>query len=102
MARYCSKRCFNKARCARQMQRSRASWKQVLERDGPECWLCQADVDLTVDFPHPNYPSVDHVIPKADGGADDMSNYRLAHFLCNARRGRTPAALYAPHLLAVA
>lgn len=30
---------------------------------------------------------VDHVIPKSLGGIDDISNYRLAHKICNQIRG---------------
>lgn len=49
---------------------------KLLERDGPECYLC------THLMPY-NDMTIDHVIPLAKGGLDVMANYKLAHELCN-------------------
>jgi 5-methylcytosine-specific restriction endonuclease McrA len=39
-------------------------------------------------FTDPDDPPVaDHVIPRADGGSDDITNLRPAHRSCNGRRG---------------
>ncbi|MEO0883669.1 MAG: HNH endonuclease signature motif containing protein [Pseudomonadota bacterium] len=33
-------------------------------------------------------PSFDHIVPRGAGGSDAESNIRLAHAICNKRRGR--------------
>lgn len=33
-------------------------------------------------------PSVDHVVPVAEGGTKHIDNLRLAHIRCNARKGK--------------
>lgn len=48
----------------------------VFERDG---WRCSRDESV----PHPNAPTVDHVIPLAKGGTHTYDNVRCAHFMCN-------------------
>jgi len=46
------------------------------------CWICGGP------FTDPNDPPVaDHVIPRADGGSDDLTNLAPAHRSCNGRRG---------------
>jgi 5-methylcytosine-specific restriction endonuclease McrA len=48
-----------------------------------ECWICGGG------FTDPNDPPVaDHVIPRIQGGSDDISNLRAAHRSCNGRRGQ--------------
>jgi 5-methylcytosine-specific restriction endonuclease McrA len=37
--------------------------------------------------PHPDAPTIDHLLPLCDGGDDVRANVQLAHFLCNSRRG---------------
>lgn len=49
----------------------------VFKRDGYRCVDCGTDEELTVD----------HVIPLARGGADEMSNYRTRCRPCNSRKG---------------
>lgn len=44
---------------------------------GDRCWLCGEY----------GANSVDHVIPLAWGGTDDVTNLRPAHLTCNQRRG---------------
>lgn len=34
--------------------------------------------------------SVDHIIPKSEGGTNDIENLRPAHRGCNSKRGNTP------------
>jgi 5-methylcytosine-specific restriction endonuclease McrA len=52
--------------------------RRVLRRDLGICWLCGK----------PGANSVDHVIPRIDGGTHHDSNLRAAHIVCNARKGR--------------
>ena len=53
----------------------------VRKRDGYRCWLChkkfRGDFEITID----------HAIPKARGGTNELSNLRLAHERCNHDRG---------------
>jgi 5-methylcytosine-specific restriction endonuclease McrA len=52
--------------------------RYVLARDGYICWLCGK----------PGADSVDHVIPRARGGTDDLSNLKAAHNNpCNRTKG---------------
>lgn len=61
------------------------------------CWLCGRPVDKTLPPGHPWSGEVDEVIPVSRGGDPlDWSNVRLAHRICNERRGnKTPQAMQA-------
>lgn len=48
--------------------------------DGDDCWSCGDKIEEG-DF------SVDHICPRSRGGADVVSNARLAHRFCNQTRG---------------
>lgn len=63
----------------------RATRLKVL-KDDPNCWLCGEPIDMTLKFPEPMSPSVDHIIPHALGGTNERSNLRSAHLDCNRRR----------------
>ena len=54
---------------------------------GVICRLCSDSVSLSVAWPHPMSPSIDHVVPVSLGGTDDLTNLRLTHLACNVRRG---------------
>lgn len=57
-------------------------------RDGDDCWLCGKPVDFTRPVGTLWGPSIDHVIPKAAGGSNDLPNLRLAHaYPCNHAKG---------------
>lgn len=56
-------------------------------RDGWRCHLCRKRVNRRLFSPHPMSPTADHLIPVKDGGSDDAENLRLAHRVCNTRRG---------------
>jgi 5-methylcytosine-specific restriction endonuclease McrA len=36
--------------------------------------------------------SIDHIIPRSQGGSHKIDNLRAAHLLCNSQRGAKPAA----------
>lgn len=61
--------------------------QRIFERDGDVCYLCEQRI---------YYPTatIDHVVPLAKGGADDMSNYRLVHPLCNIQKGNMTVDQY--------
>ncbi len=59
------------------------SRKNILRRDGHQCQYC-GRTDLTL--------TVDHIIPRAKGGADAWENLVAACVTCNNRKGdRTPS-----------
>lgn len=59
----------------------------IYERDHWMCWLCRDDVDRTlIGSMSPWRPSLDHVVPRAQGGSDDPDNLNLAHWWCNSAR----------------
>ena len=57
-------------------------------REESHCWLCGELVDTSLPHGLPASPEVDEVVPVSKGGSPfDRSNCRLAHRLCNQRRG---------------
>ena len=91
-------RAANAVRCAG--CRARHAWRRrdaqekvskllpyIGQRDKWQCGICRKPVLTRVyDRSDLMTPTVDHVIPSADGGSDDPSNLRLAHMICNSRR----------------
>lgn len=58
----------------------------VMKRDGWVCQLCGDATDRSVMWPHPLYPTIDHIVPVSKGGTHDMSNLQCAHARCNIRK----------------
>ncbi|MEU3528821.1 HNH endonuclease [Streptomyces sp. NPDC038707] len=71
--------------------RPRGRWcmttKQLAKRDGRVCSLCDEAVDMTLAWPDPMSPSVDHIVPRSRGGLDVPQNVALAHLRCNVSKG---------------
>ena len=60
---------------------------QVL-REETHCWLCGDKVDTSLPPRTPSSPEVDEILPVSLGGDPiDRKNVRLAHRLCNQKRG---------------
>lgn len=52
------------------------------------CWICGQPVDKSLPAGLPGSPEVDEVLPVSRGGSPtDRANCRLAHRVCNQRRG---------------
>ena len=99
-AKYCSRRCHNSAIYRRRYStghKARAekygveydstiTLKKLYKRDGGICQIC-GDLcdwgDTTWGSFGPNYPSIDHIVPFAKGGAHTWDNVQLAHHMCN-------------------
>lgn len=64
--------------------------QDLLERDGPVCALCYGRIDTTLAWPHPMYPTIDHITPISRGGEHSLANAQPAHFRCNIRAGAKP------------
>lgn len=52
---------------------------QLIKRDGDRCYLCQQPH-------HPSTYEIEHIIPKAHGGTDDLHNLALACKPSNSRK----------------
>jgi HNH endonuclease len=59
----------------------------IAARDRYMCGICHKRVAMTKAVPHPRAPTIDHIVPLIEGGADVAANVRLAHFICNSARG---------------
>ena len=51
------------------------------------CGICGTPVDMSIKYPHPLSPCIDHIIPVAKGGhPSDINNLQLAHWTCNRQK----------------
>lgn len=75
-------------------------WRRLRElvlSEESNCLRCALPVDKALSGTAPGAPTVDHIVPLADGGAPlDRANVGLSHFACNSRAGswkgdRSPA-----------
>ena len=55
---------------------------KLLERDGDECWFCGEPMGRDC--------TIEHLIPRSDGGRNTMANYALAHEKCNQAAANKP------------
>ena len=62
---------------------------KLISRDNNRCHICGGACDKNdKQYGHvgPLYPTIDHVIPLAKGGAHTWDNVKLAHFDCNSHK----------------
>lgn len=65
----------------------------VFERDGLVCHWCRVDVVRGYRDPLPPHAAtIDHVIPKSEGGPDAIDNLVVCCNACNQRRSRHTAS----------
>lgn len=60
----------------------------VFNRDRWVCHICGGKIAKSAVFPDPSSPSVDHLIPLAQGGEHRMANVAAAHLGCNNAKGQ--------------
>ena len=84
--RYCE---YVRARQAKQRDAFVApvNHQAVFERDAGICGICFHVVDLTLRFPDPLSPTIDHIVPLSKGGVHAPENVQLAHLGCNSSKG---------------
>lgn len=71
----------------RQVDHEDYTLEEIAARDRYKCGICRRKVHMHLAVPHKSAPTIDHVLPLADGGHDVRANVRLAHFICNSLRG---------------
>lgn len=62
---------------------------KVFEADGYRCHICKHLTDPTTTFPHPRYPTIDHIVPISLGGQHSQENCATACHGCNLRKNAT-------------
>lgn len=60
--------------------------EKLVKRDKGVCHICGCKVNVKADINSGDYPSIDHVIPKSNGGPHQWWNVALAHRDCNSRK----------------
>lgn len=64
------------------------------------CALCGDVMRRDVGYLHDLYPTLDHIVPRARGGSDELGNLQPAHRICNLRKGAGDGAAGRPELVA--
>jgi len=61
--------------------------RQKILKTQSVCGICGKPVDMSLKYPHPLSPTVDHIIPVSKGGhPSDIDNLQLAHRTCNRQK----------------
>lgn len=66
---------------------ARVTRRSIFERDRWRCHICGKPVRRKAVVPHPLAPTLDHLIPLAEGGTHEPANVRTAHYRCNVAKG---------------
>lgn len=97
-----SRRAVDRIRCAKRRARFVAAIVEavdpdvVFERDEWQCYLCDEPIDRALTGRDRMGPTIDHLIPLAEGGEHSYANVAAAHRSCNSRKGAAVAASLAP------
>lgn len=68
--------------------------QEIWTRDDGQCQICSIAIDATLKWPHRLSLTIDHLMPLSRGGTHEPANVRLAHSVCNSRKGdRLPEEL---------
>lgn len=58
------------------------------QKNGNKCAICNCEMLFEREFEKsPMFATIDHIVPVSKGGANRLTNLRLACFLCNNKRG---------------
>ena len=69
----------------------RATVTKLIERDGPNCWLCTLPI-LSTPKKQGRRASIEHLIARSLNGSNSLDNLRLCHDSCNRHLGDRPVA----------
>jgi 5-methylcytosine-specific restriction endonuclease McrA len=83
----------------RERKWNKTEWAQARKRaiasKDPICAICHKQIDLEAPPFHPLSVEVDHIIPRARGGAlYELENLQLTHSQCNRKKGAKMASDY--------
>lgn len=73
--------------------RKQQAWKEdvfkdaLLERDGWKCHICKGEIPKGLDWEHPLFPHIEHIVPLSKGGEHSYENTAPAHASCNLQKG---------------
>ena len=93
MGKWCSSKCKlaekNALRHPERFNPTPRLRREVYERDGWVCGLCDLPIDSSLTWPHKWSASLDHVVPQSHMLIPDhsASNLRAVHLQCNSMRG---------------
>lgn len=92
-ASYCSVKCNDAAHAVTRKMAKRSGKRArsgelvsrfyIGDRDGWRCGVCGGKVARDRKHPDPLAPSVDHIVPLARGGTNDLANLQISHLRCN-------------------
>lgn len=60
--------------------------RERVARSKPVCHICGQAIAWDAGWLDPQSFVIDHVVPLAKGGADDISNVKAAHRACNSKK----------------
>lgn len=71
--------------CRQDYGKYKMSARQLAQRDGDTCGICCKPVDMNLRRTKNAKwcASVDHIIPRSQGGSHEPDNLQLAHLYCN-------------------
>lgn len=87
LSKYCSRGCRQTDRGTRMYGLTLNDRLAIFDRDNWTCTICTEPVKALAHHLTDWYPTLDHIIPRAHGGTNDLSNLRTAHRWCNSVRG---------------
>jgi hypothetical protein len=61
--------------------------RRIYFKTDGRCGICKSIIDLSLKYPDPASFSIDHIIPRSQGGTHGFDNLQPAHLACNAKRG---------------
>lgn len=71
-------------------QRTPAFKRRLYFKTDGRCGICKELIDLAVKYPEPKSFSIDHIVPRSQGGSHAFDNLQPAHLDCNAKRQDKP------------
>lgn len=64
--------------------------RRVYFKNDGICGICNQPIDLRIKYPDLMSYSIDHIVPRSQGGSHSFTNLQPAHLGCNAKRGDKP------------
>lgn len=61
--------------------------KEIYERDGYICWVCNLPIDPNLRRGDPLAITLEHIVPLCKGGEHSRNNCSCSHAICNSRKG---------------